>query len=415
MPIALTMADDKPSDEPRDPARAPARDPGAPVPKDAIDPELIKLARTRPTIGVITGAGVVFLCALFLVRLAGDRRFSSSDTPTTVSVADVVAGKIDEDRFVRIGGETLVSHAIRVARPPTGQGHRVVPGARARERPGGWPARGVARPPPGGGYRGVPVRGAGDRLWIVLHGDGWEPPALEGHVGRLKVLADLPIADAVRSYAASHPRPVFAAPAAVRAGLPTGKITTVGGEVVTLATGDRVAFDVIDPDAVLIVATLNERLPDAPAWQRALAAAGVTVGVPIAPPAGAAENRVRFEIKGPGALADVTSKLDAATLYAARIEPITRHFETTWGVLAGSSAAGFTVGTATVPDAQLDLVGLYVSRPIPDGAYALLTGERPADYWHVLPVTIALALLGLLFCWVLYRSVRRDIFPPRVA
>lgn len=385
MPIALTMADDKPSDEPRDPARAPARDPGAPVPKDEIDPELIKLARTRPTIGVITGAGVVFLCALFLVRLAGDRRFSSSDTPTTVSVADVVAGKIDEDRYVRIEGETLVSHAIRVARSPTGVGYRV-----------------------------VPVRGAGDRLWIVLHGDGWEPPALEGHVGRLKVLADLPIAEAARSYAASHPRPVFAAPAAVRAGLTTGKITTVGGEAVTLATGDRVAFDVIDPDAVLIVATLNERLPDAPAWQRALAAAGVTVGAPVTPPAGAAENRVRFEVKGPGALADVTSKLDAATLYAARIEPITRHFETTWGVLAGSSAAGFTVGTATVPDAQLDLVGLYVSRPIPDDAYALLTGERPADYWHVLPVTIALALLGLLFCWVLYRSVRRDIFPPRV-
>ena len=65
-----------------------------------------------------------------------------------------------------------------------------------------------------------------------------------------------------------------------------------------------------------------------------------------------------------------------------------------------------------IPDVQLDLVGLYVARAIPSDAYALITSERPPDYWHVLPVTIGLALIGLVFAWALVRAVRRDLLPP---
>ena len=111
----------------------------------------------------------------------------------------------------------------------------------------------------------------------------------------------------------------------------------------------------------------------------------------------------------------ITSKLEAANLWAARVEPITRHYETTWGALRGSSAAGFTVEATTIPDARLDLVGLYVNRAIPAGAYALITSERPEDYWYVLPIMVALVLIGLLFAWALVRAVRRDVFPARAA
>ena len=64
---------------------------------------------------------------------------------------------------------------------------------------------------------------------------------------------------------------------------------------------------------------------------------------------------------------------------------------------------------STIPDAQLDLVGLYVVRAIPSDAYALILGEHPQDYWYVLPVTILVALIGLLFAWALVRAVKRDL------
>ena len=65
------------------------------------------------------------------------------------------------------------------------------------------------------------------------------------------------------------------------------------------------------------------------------------------------------------------------------------------------------------PTPQLDLVGLYVERSIPSDAYALITGERPEDYWYVLPITIALGVIGLVFAWALVRAVKRDLLPAR--
>jgi len=160
-----------------------------------------------------------------------------------------------------------------------------------------------------------------------------------------------------------------------------------------------------------IVAALNERLPTAEAWATALTAAGITAGKPIPPPTGVSD-QIRFEVQAPGAVGSTTTKLEAATLWAARVEPITRHYKTTWGAMKASTGAGFTVAQGvTIPDTDLDLIGLYVSRGIPDGAYALIEGERPADYWHVLPISVGLVLIGLLFLWALIRAIKRDLLP----
>ena len=74
--------------------------------------------------------------------------------------------------------------------------------------------------------------------------------------------------------------------------------------------------------------------------------------------------------------------------------------------------AGFVVNGTTIPDAQIDLLGLYVARSIPSDAYALITDENPADYWYVLPITIALCVIGLIFAWALVRAVKRDLLTP---
>jgi hypothetical protein len=120
---------------------------------------------------------------------------------------------------------------------------------------------------------------------------------------------------------------------------------------------------------------------------------------------------VRFEVAAP--VAGTTIRLEAAKLFAARVEPVRRHYETTWSALRASSPAGLTFGAEAVPDAQIELVGLYVARAIPDDAYALVTGESPDDYWYVMPITVALAAILLVFAWALVRAVRRDLLPAR--
>jgi hypothetical protein len=349
------------------------------------DEELIKLARKGgPKIGVITGLGVVILCIVFVLRLNGDRKFSGDDAPEKVSVAAIVDGKVAGDHFISVDLEPLMSHAIRAARNKTGVGLRV-----------------------------VPVRGASDKLWLVVNGDGWDHPTMESYQGRLEQLSDLPFADAVTEYARTNPRPVFAKAAAVRAGLAAGKVAMVTGDTFTVTDADKVAIDVLDPNAATIVAAMNERLPDVAAWTGALGRAGVPVGAPLAPLPNSSY-QIRFEVKGPNAVADITAKLEKAELWAARVEPLTRHYETTWGTLKASPASGFTVAAnTTIPDAELDLVGFYVARGIPDGAYALITGDRPQQYWYVLPITIVLILIGLMFAWGFVRAVKRDFLTPK--
>jgi hypothetical protein len=355
-------------------------EPGAPIPKDAIDHELIKLGRPRPQIGMITAAGLVFLSVLFLLRLSPDRRFSgSAETPARITTSDVVAGKVAADSFVSVEAEPLIAHAIRTT-----------------------PSKGNP------GLRVVPARGTGEKLWLVLPGDGWNPPSVGPYTGRLRKLADLPFADSIRDYAHTNPRPVFASASAVRAGFASGKVAVVTGETADIKDADRVAFEVVEPNLVSIVCALNERFPNAGAWATALAGAGITQeGAP-----NATTEQARFEVRG--SVAEITAKLQAGKLFAATVEPVTRHLETTWGELKASSPAGFTVKGVTVPDSEVDLVGLYVARGIPSDAYALLTDEKPTEYWYVLPVTIALAAIALLFAWVLVRAVKRDLLPTRV-
>jgi hypothetical protein len=353
---------------------------GAPIDKDAIDPELVKLKRARPKIGVITAAGIVFLAALSLIKLNPDRRFGASDAePSRVTVSDVLADNVGLDRYVTIEAEPMVSHAIRVTL-----------------------AKGNT------GYRVAPVRATDDKLWIVLPGDGWEAPSHFSYTGRLRKLSDLPIHHAVSDYADDHPRPTFATAKALRAGFAGGSVIVVGGGTVKPADSAEVAFDIIDPNASLIVASYVERFPDATAWTKALDAAQIA---PISTKAGA--EQVRFEVAAP--VAAVAAKLEQAGLVAAHVEAVSKHYATTWGQLRTSPPSGLSMGTATIPDSQVDLVGLYTGRGVPSDAYALITDERPTDYWYVLPIAIAVAVIGLIFAWALVRAVRRDLLPARAA
>ena len=354
----------------------PPDEPGAPVPKDAIDPELVKLSRPRPKVGLVTALGVVVLCGYFLVKLGPDRRFSGGGAAKHVAVSDVLAGKVALDSYVTLDAEPLVAHAIRSSTMKGGVGLRV-----------------------------APARGTGERLWLVQNGDGWSPPATS-FTGRLRRLDALPLAPSIEAYAASHPRPVFASAQAVRAGFAGGKVEAITGDTVAPADGDRVALDVVDPDAATLVGVLDNKLDTPGAWSAALAAAHLPAGAPKA----TTDDEVRFEV--PMSVASLSAALDAAHLWATRVEPVSHHYETTWGALRRSSPAALAAGSASVPDAEVDLIGLYVARGVPAGAYALITDDQPQDYWYVLPVTIGIGAIGLLFAWALVRAIKRDLLSP---
>lgn len=363
---------------------------GAPIPKDAIDPDLVKLKRARPKIGLVTSAGMVFLCAFFVWRLSADRAFGGEgDSPQVVALADVASGKVEPESFVELSAEPMMSHSIRAA-------------------------KGAGDP----GLRVVPVRGSNERVWLVLDGVGWDEPATKNrYAGRLRVLADLPFGDAVRDYAASNPRPVFATAAAVRAGLSAGTLKTVDGDEIKVRDTDRVAFEVVDPNLSTVVASFTAGTPDHPAlldgaaWQKQLDALGITAKAVPPEDKDKAFGQVRFDTQQPVAV--VTQKLEGAKLWSARVEPVTRHHATTWGALKSSPPTAFTAGSASIPDAVVDLVGIYVTRAIPNDAHALLVGEVPQDYWYILPITIVVGLIGLLFLYALIRTVKRDVLPTR--
>jgi hypothetical protein len=356
-------------------------DDGAPVPADAIDPELVKLGRKRLQIGAITAIAAAALCAFFAVRLGPDRHFAGEgDTPRHATPSQVLDGSVAVDSFVALHGEPLVAHAVRAASSKGAAGERV-----------------------------VPVRGTGDRLWLVEPGDAFGDPTPDAYVGRLRKLADLPLASAVHAFVAANPRPVFATVGELRKAFASGTLRTVTGDEVRADAATKVAFDIVDPNAAVVVCSFVEALPDAPSWLAALGSANIPVtGQPVVE-----RDAVLVDVTLPDAVAVATSRLDAAMLYAARVDPVTRRYDTTWATIAASPAGALATGSASVPDANTDLVGVYVARSVPDDAYALTTGETPDDYDYVWPLTIALGVFAAVFAWGFARAIRRDWLPAK--
>ena len=373
------MAEDKKPETSAGPAD---KDPGAPFPKNTIDPELVKLARKRTHIGMITAAGVVFLALFFVVKLSSDRRFGGADeSPQAATPAEVAAAKVATEQLVTVQGELMMSQAIRVGAEKKSLGLRV-----------------------------VPLYGTGQKVWVVLDGDGYAKPTMGSFTGRLRELDDLPFASTLREHVTKHPQPLFATLAATRAGFSTGKVTTVSGEQVDVRDSDKVAFEIVDPSAAMVVCTFNEKHETVDACSRELHAAGI----PTTPTPRLGRDQAYFEVTNiENAVATMTTKLEAAKLWGTRVDPVTRHYDTTWAKLKASSPAGITVDTTTIPDAQIDLVGLYVVRALPSDAYAVILGEKPQDYWYVMPVTVVLAIIALIFAWALVRAVKRDLMSPK--
>lgn len=358
------------------------RDPGAPIGRDEIDPDLIKLRRAGPTIGTITAAAIVILCVTLLVRLRHDFAFSREDAkPRATTAAEITAGKLAPDSFVTLDAPIDRIGAIRVRTSEATSGNRV-----------------------------VAVRATGDKLWLALPGDPWGPFSHDQQVtGRLRRLDDVRFAGPLAAALVKHPAPRFITGTELqraRAANDTS-VTLLDGDKLAITATDQVELSVVDPGAAVVVAALSPGRPDVASWTDALAAAGVIAAG--AAPTRTTESLVRWEVHRADAVASIQAALDGAQLWGARVEPSMTHVRAPWTELP-VTAAGVGTPDGVIPWSSIDVAGIWARRTIPAGAWVVLADEKPGDYWYLTAIYIGLAVLGLLFTWALARAVRRQFF-----
>ena len=363
-------------------------DVGAPIANDAIDPELINLRRKRTPIGAVAAIGIVILCATLSHRLWPDMRYSrASEHPIAVDVTGGMAA-LHSDDLVDVDVQLDYARAVRLRQSASSSGQRA-----------------------------VPVRSRSDAMWIVMAGgDLAGGDALTGttsdthYIGRARALNDVNFGDELRHFVDAHAAPQFFTAEAVRAALASKatSLTNVEGETVALAPTDAVEVDGADRDAAKIVVAFNERFADAKAWATALAAAGLVT--PDQQPSETGRDTARFLVKRPDAVASITKALHDASLWGARVEPVTTTLHATWAQVQadGGVALSLTAPSAGIAPYAVDLVRVMSARHIPANAMVVLVGEKPSDYWYVLPVVIVLGVLGVLFAWGAIRAIKRD-------
>lgn len=378
---APAMADESRTELPRA-VQVSEREPGAPIGRDEIDPELVKLRRPGPQIGAVAAAAIVILCVALLVRLRHDFAFSGAgETPREVTVDEIVTGRIGADSFVTVVAPPDRTGAIRVRTSEANAGSRL-----------------------------VAVRGTGDRLWLALPGDPWAAFAHDDRVtGRLRRLDDVRFAGPLASGLRAHPSPRFVTGDELRRArlVGDGRMTTLDGAPLALSAADEVELSVEDPGAVVVVAALSPSRPDVASWTAALVEAGVLA--PGATPFRTTADLVRWEVRRPDAKLDVQTRLDGAQLWGARVEPATTQVRAPWKELPVSEA-GVTGPKGVIPWTAIDVVAVWAPRSVPAGAWVVLTDEKPGDYWYLKLVYAGLALIGLLFTWALVRAIRRQFF-----
>ncbi len=368
---ALAMADDA------------NREPGAPIGKDEIDPDLIRLPRGALQIGLIAAAGVLVLCIALLVRLRHDVGYArEDDTPRPVTAADIVAGKVADNSYVTLEAPPDRAGAVRLRLTKGSDGHRV-----------------------------VAVRGTGDRLWLALPGDAMDHAAQRDDrvSGRLRRLADVRYAGPLARALAAYPAPRFITGAELRRARTANatSVTLIDGQPLTLGADADVDLSVVDPNAAIVVAALSEGHPTAAAWAEALVAAGVIAAGQA--PISATADLVRWEVRRPDAVAAVQAILDQAQLSGARTDASATNLRTRFSALAVTDA-GVTSPAGVIPWSAIDVAAVWAPRPVPAGAWVVLADERPGDYWYMQAIFVGLVLIGALAAWALVRAVRRQFF-----
>jgi len=359
-------------------------EPGAPIPDDAIDPELIALRRGAGDVSPLLSFSVLVFCAYMMITLRADLRFSR-EAAEPRRVEDLVALTANgdlHDRFVHVRAVPDRSFSAQVSAGGAIAGQRV-----------------------------TPVLGSGDRVWLYADSNPWT--ALVAHhefqQGRLRPLDDLPFADGLRAFVRQQPpTPRAIDLESLRAAVQSGAAAVTdpaGGPLAIAADTPVTVHEIIRGRAELVARATADRLDEA-AWNLVLTNAGV-----LPPGERAYQGSVRafwYRVPAAEGLAALRTKLRADNLFAVDVRPVVETRRTTWGQLAATSG-GVRFGERSIAWTDIDRASVSIGHTIPAEAVILLTHEQPATYWYLLPIYVAMALLALLFAWALFRAVRRMI------
>ena len=379
MPLASAMAEDS----------SPTDEPGAPIPKDAIDPELDQARRGRGRRSAWSPPPASCSSAVFfLLRLNPDRRFrrrtrraaARRRSPTSL------AGKVDADAFVAVEAEPLMAHAIR-ATACEGQ-------PRPARRPGARHRR--------DGCGSCSTATAGRRRRIGPY------------IGRLRELDGSAVRRrGPRLRRPTHPRPVFATAAAVRAGFATGKVATVAGDEIdrrAIPTASRSTSSIRTPRRRRARSTSATRTP----------ARGRRRSPPRAsrrPVRRAATESRAGALRGRAADAVADDRRRSSRPPSCGPRASSRSRVTTRRRGASSrrrAPAGFTVDGDRRSPMRSSISSGSTSRANPERRLRADHRREAAGLLVRAAGDDRLALIALLFAWALVRAVKRDLLPTRV-
>jgi hypothetical protein len=337
--------------------------------REEIDPELVKLRRSVP-VGPILVACVLGFSLLLMFRLRHDLAYSRrGDQPT--DLGDVRrAASLPDNAYVTLTG---------------------VPDLRAPGR-----ILGIQDI----GHRMAPFLGTGGRVWLAEAGDASTvtPQYDEKWTGRLQELDRISFADSLREYVAGlppQPRTVFAD--ALKGGaLPT---TDVDGDPLQTTPDTKVDVEERLLDAAVVTLVKTDTVTDEATARAALERAGLT-----ATPTDKSATSWTFDVTGADAAA-AQAKLRAARLFGAAADPKVRSHAARAADLAFAPGAVVVAGQS-IQLAAVERVVFWVPPRLPDQAWVLLAGDKPAELWYMTPLYAVLAVIALLMIWALAVVVR---------
>ena len=348
-----------------------------------LDPELVKLPRPKTRIRPVTALAIIGICLTLTGRLLSDLRFSrQGDQPTLVPGIEGLSSDLD-NRFIEIEVQPDRPQAVRLV-PHRSQTGQVL----------------------------VPVLGSAGKFWLLLEASPWNESARtdERYRGRLTRLADLDFEEPLQSYFSSGqhiPRPIRLSEIRTALQSNAGSVHDASGDLFSVKADTAVRFKEVDVKRIRILAVSTDPYDDEAGWSLALQNAGIMQAGGVQAGSGAVSstpNSWTFDVTVPGGLQEVQSKLASAKLFAAKASEISAARAGTWSqlsldgddILLGKARVGFKVRS----------ISLEVAPTLDANAYVLNTTEVPGTYWYVPILFFALAGLGMLFAFGLYRRLR---------
>lgn len=393
-------ADPRPAEAQGEGAADPAAE-GAPIPQDAVDPELLRLPRPRLRRHPVLALAVVALGGLVLLRLQGDLRYALQPaTPVDKGEARALRLDLEPGGFIALRAEPDLRNAL----------HFEARGERARSQL----------------FR---VIGSGSRLFVVTPGldarDDFQPR----FAGRLRRFDDLPYAESVRAYYQREAKVLRTLSAERLRQLPPGPLPTPlstsdrAGEPLSLQADDELLLRVRFPDDVRVLLQ-RSKFPSEPDARHEVERLGLPAGPAVEtkdgygyvlrlPAEAAARNQALSRIDAQGMLFLGRQELyrvktgalvvgpDGLRLPGPERLPQPVRYEAQGAQLQPAPR------TAEVLLPWADVQAVQRSEPllVPRDALVLLDGETPAALRWTLPVAALLVLFMAFNLWYLGRGL----------